>query len=136
MRASTRQVLWSVLFAAIVIGGIDMRVVRLLLRSDTTLDDPERDTRDYAVFLHEVAAHTQPGETILLVAPWYEYPFYRASYLLPDRRVIPLLERDERPRPERLRDASTVAVWRMPKPEGSFVTVWSGAEGMLLRRRR
>lgn len=136
MRASSRPVLWGLLFAAIALGGIDARVVRLLLAPRENLAQPDCFTPEYLPFLREVAARTRPGETILLIAPVYEYPFYRASYFLADRRVIPYLDAGGHPHPERLRGAATIAVWQMPAPDGAFDTVWSGHEGLLLRRKR
>lgn len=135
MRGSTRQLLWGALFAAIVLGGVDARVLHLIVHPRDAQQSPDGGFPEYPRFLREVAARTAPGETILLIAPTYEYPFYRACYFLADRRVIPLLDSEERAHPERLRDATVVAVWRLPAPEG-FDTVWSGHEGLLLRRKR
>ncbi|HYM61497.1 MAG TPA: hypothetical protein VEZ11_11470, partial [Thermoanaerobaculia bacterium] len=52
---------------------------------------------EYPRFLQDVYAHTQRGDSIAIVVPpmqWdkgYSYAYYRASYLLPGRIVLPLV---------------------------------------------
>jgi hypothetical protein len=135
LRAHTRPVLTFLVFGAIVIGAFDGRLVRLLVDPASSLARPDRDTPGYPRFLAEVAARTNPDQAIVLIAPEYEYPHFRATYLLAKRRVIPLLDADGRAHPERLREADVVAVWRMPPPPG-YDVIWSGHDGALLRRSR
>src|SRR5258708_11909557 len=58
---------------------------------------PDRLWPLYPRFLEGVRAHTQPGDTIAIIAPgiaWdngYSYAYYRASYFLTGRHCLPLL---------------------------------------------
>lgn len=93
----------------------------------------------YPAFLEEVADHTQRGDTIALVVPpktWdggYSYAYYRASYFLAGREVLPVVDADDRALPENLQRARYVAVWRMPPPAGWRVA-WAAHGGALLAR--
>jgi hypothetical protein len=94
---------------------------------------------DYPRFLAEVAARTQPGDSIAVLVPapqWdpgYSYAYYRASYFLAGREVLPLISRENRFIVENFRRAQYIAVWHNPLPRGRVV--WSGHGGTLVRRR-
>lgn len=94
----------------------------------------------YARFITEVASRTSPGQSIILVTPvrdwasWYAYAYYRASYLLAGRRVLPLMDDDDWLRYERLREGDRIAVWGEGVPPGPYEAIWRGSGGVLYRR--
>jgi hypothetical protein len=127
------------LFGAILIGGFEPLYLRAL-GSDVSREiyDPDRRTPDYPRFLEEVARHTKPGASIAIIVPmrhWdagYAYAYYRASYFLPQRRVIPIVDPEDRVHAERLRKTDFVAVWRVPRFAGPE-EIWRGHGGVLYR---
>ena len=100
---------------------------------------PDREWQQYPRFLQQVRAHTKDGDTIAVLVPalkWddgYSYAYYRASYFLAGREVLPLITADDRSHPENLRAARYVAVWRRPANSGMGAMVWAGEGGVLLR---
>jgi hypothetical protein len=128
----------ALLFAVILLGALDPRPL---------LHIPQYANSDgkvplYPLFLQEVAARTAPGQSIAIAAPmrqWnagYAYAYYRASYFLAGRRVIPLIDPDDSLHLERLRDAELLAMWRLGPPQGPYEVIWSGHGGTLYRRTR
>ncbi|HEX6099610.1 MAG TPA: hypothetical protein VF432_25070 [Thermoanaerobaculia bacterium] len=125
----------GLVFAAIVVCGIDLRFVRELadFRPGTTLQ--------YDRFLREVARRTPPGASVAIhvstrrFEPDYAYYYYRAVYQLPGRRAIPLKDPDDRDHPERLADVEYIAAWASATPL-PHQRVWSGNHGTLYRRAR
>ncbi len=101
----------GLLFAAIVACGIDFEFVSQIF------DFTRPAISDYDRFLLEVRRRTSPGSSIAIDAlaekfqPDYAYRYYRASYQLAGRRVIPLKDRDDRDHRERIAQADYVAVW-------------------------
>jgi hypothetical protein len=138
---------WSALlaglvFAAIVIGSVDLRFVRLLfhdraiLKRAFALPPAARRAPGYDRFLSEVAGRVERGRSVAVVMPkrWesgYAYAYYRASYVLAGRRVIPLVDPDSRVRLERIEGADYVAAWGA-EVEG-LEPLWSGSGGTLYR---
>lgn len=137
VRMHLRPVVAGLVFAVIVLGALDPRP---LLRIEAHAV-PDRKTSDYPLFLEEVARRTARGDMIAILVPMRDwshgqsYAYYRASYFLAGRRVIPLVDPDDSRHPERLVRPEYVAVWRMSAPPGPHELVWSGHGGMLLRRR-
>lgn len=135
--ANLRGILVAVAFAAVVFGSLDRRPRGRITAQAT----PDRQVFDYPLFLQDVARHTAQDDTIALLVPmknWssgQSYAYYRASYFLAGRRVIPLVDLDDSWHPERIRASRYLAVWRMRTPPGSYEQVWSGHGGVLLRRR-
>lgn len=132
----------ALLFGAILIGGFKPLYLRALFgdaRGD--VNRPDRRTPDYPAFLQEVARHTRRGQSIAIVAPmryWhsgYSYAYYRATYFLVGRRVIPIVDPDDSLHPERLKETDLIAVWNMPDIVGPEV-LWRGHGGVLLRGTR
>ena len=134
-----RRLFAALLFGAILVGGIAPLYLRALVGgAERDVYRPDRRTPEYPAFLAEVARRTKPGQSIAIVVPmrhWdagYSYAYYRASYFLAGRRVVPLVDPDDRVHPERLREADFIAAWRVPEfaaPE----TVWQGCGGTLYR---
>ncbi len=101
---------------------------------------PDRLWPQFPRFLQGVRARTQSGDSIALVAPtldWengYSYAYYRASYFLTGREVLPLSGSDGRLHPENYQRAAYVAIWGRELPPGRKTIVWQGEGGALLRR--
>jgi hypothetical protein len=137
-----RRFLSALILATLVLGGVEPSYFRILLGGTTErLRKADRRLPGYVDFLEGVAARTRPGDSIVIVAPlphWktgYGYAYYRASYVLAGREVIPILADDDRVLHERLTQNDYVAVWRMPELPG-FEAVWRGHDGALMRRTR
>jgi hypothetical protein len=142
---NVNRVLGGLLFAAIVICGVDARLVRLMFAdrsafADTLTRAPDLQAPEYPRFLEEIARLTKPGDSIAILVPmrhWtggYAYAYYRATYFLTGRHVIPLVDEGDLLHPERLDEARLLAAWKMPVPPEPYVPVWSGYGGVLLRR--
>ena len=93
----------------------------------------------YPLFLEGIREHTRDGDTIAIIVPWrkwddgYSYAYYRASYFLAGRIVLPLVTEDDRVHPENFRAAQYVAAWHIRRVGGGRV-VWAGEGGVLLQR--
>jgi hypothetical protein len=96
--------------------------------------------RQYPRFIGGVCAHTRSGDTIAIAVPptkWddgYSYAYYRGSYFLPGRIVLPLVTEDDKRHPENLRAARYVAAWHLRGVNVGRV-VWAGEGGVLLQLR-
>jgi hypothetical protein len=101
---------------------------------------PDRLWPDYPRFLEGVRARTRNGDAIALIVPtldWengYSYAYYRASYFLAGREVLPVADSDGRLHPENFQRAMYAAVWGREIPAGRATVVWRGHGGALLRR--
>jgi hypothetical protein len=101
---------------------------------------PDRLWPEFPKFLEEVRARTQNGDAIALIVPtldWengYSYAYYRASYFLAGREVLPVADSAGRLHPENFRAAKYAAVWGREIPAGRATVVWRGHGGTLLRR--
>ena len=101
---------------------------------------PDRLAPQYPRFLQAVRERTQNGDSIVIVVPmlrWddgYAYAYYRASYLLAGREVLPLITSDDRAHEENFKAARYVAAWRWNVPPAKLQVVWRGEGGTLLRR--
>lgn len=90
-------------------------------------------------FLEGVRANTKRGDTIALLVPawtWdsgYSFAYYRASYFLAGRRVLPVVWRDDSRHPEHARGAKYVAAWQVRVDGGEVV--WRGSGGTLVKQR-
>ena len=137
-----RRILAALILATLVIGGIEPSYFRILLGDPAErIRKADRRVPGYAEFLEGVAQRTRPGDSIVIIVPlpnWktgYGYAYYRASYILAGRDLIPILADDDRVRHEVLQQTDYVAVWRMAELPG-FETVWRGHNGALQRRAR
>jgi hypothetical protein len=142
---SARRILAAIALAAIVILRIEPRLLRLpfidrapLARAYGAFAD--RLWPQYPRFLEGVRAHTGSGDSIAIVVPtlkWddgYSYAYYRASYILSGREVLPLSDSENHLQLLNFRNARYIAAWRTPLPQTHFSVVWSGEGGVLLRR--
>jgi hypothetical protein len=102
---------------------------------------PDRQWPRYPRFLEGVRAHTRPGDTIAIVFPtmgWeagYSYAYYRASYFLSGREVLPLVDPQDGRLPQNFREARYVAAFGATLRAPADI-VWRGEGGTLLRMRR
>ena len=141
---SGKRVLALIALAALILLRIEPRLVGVPFHRDVLSRAygafADRLWPDYPHFLDGVRAHTQPGDSIAIVVPtfsWedgYSYAFYRASYFLSGREVLPLSNSRNEPQILNFRAARYVAVWHTEVPREHFTMVWSGAGGVLLRR--
>lgn len=101
---------------------------------------PDRQWPQYPQFLEGIRAHTRPGDTIAVVVPamgWdegYSYAYYRASYFLTGREVLPLVDPENRQLPQNFRGARYVAAFGVTLRAPADV-VWRGDGGTLSRLR-
>jgi hypothetical protein len=127
-----RRPLARIAFAALALASI-VPTIGFLRAQPPSLDWP-----DYAEYLSAVAAHTAKGDSIALLVPArgntndYEYAYFRASYLLPGREILPVVVKG-RLIPENVQRARYVAMWRGRIALGRPV-VWRGHHGELLGR--
>ena len=140
-----RRALMIATLIAIVVAGIDPKLLSIPFYDRAALAPlfarfADRNWQQYARFLGGVREHTRGGERVAVLVPateWesgYSYAYYRASYLLAGREVLPLLDEQNRFHPENLQRAELVAVWRAPVPPTHRNVVWSGDGGVLVRR--
>lgn len=139
-----RRTLMIAAFAAIVIASIDPAVLSVPFFRASLAEPRERYADpvwlEYVQFLRDVRARTRGGERIALVVPvreWdkgYCYAYYRASYFLSGREVLPLVDSSDRLHLENLRRADVVAAWRAAAPPTHRTVVWRGDGGALVAR--
>lgn len=140
-----RRVFTVLCLGAILVMSIESRLLQLPFISRAAavremVTDTDRAWPDYPRFLEGVREHTRPGDTIAIIVParsWeggYSYGYYRASYFLTGREVLPILEAGNRRLTENFRDAKYVAVFGVGLRRPADV-VWRGGRGALLRLR-
>lgn len=122
MTRSLRRTLATACFAALALLSLDpVRVVRPLMQRDALRRELTQSPDgpwwpDYPRFLAEVRARTHDGDSIALVFPrtsWYggySYAYFRASYLLASREVLPVIAESDRPLPQNVQRAQWLAV--------------------------
>jgi hypothetical protein len=141
-----RRALTVLCLAAIVVLSVGSSLLELpfIDRAEalrTRVRNPDRAWPDYPVFLQGVREHTKPGDTIAIIVPalgWetgYSYAYYRASYFLTGREVLPVVTPDNARLPQNFRGAKYVAVFGVGLRVPADV-VWRGGRGALLRLRR
>ena len=101
---------------------------------------PDRGWGEYPRFLEGVRAHTKAGDRIAVIVPgmrWdegYSYAYYRASYFLAGRDVLPLITADGKAHMENFYGAQYVVVWHRPVHPRMGRVVWEGEGGALVKR--
>jgi len=110
-----------VLFVALAVLSIDFDLFRFALNAKVMhrvmSAYPDRGWSGYPQFLESVRARTKRGDSIALVVPntrWergYSYAYYRASYFLAGREVLPVIDKDDVPQPQNLARAKYVATF-------------------------
>jgi len=141
---TARRILAFLCLFAIVALRIEPQLLQLPFTNRQTLSAilrrwPDGNWQQYPRFLQQVRAHTRGGDSVVIVVPmlkWddgYSYAYYRASYFLAGREVLPLVTADDRPHPENIRAARYIAGWHMRRQPGLGEVVWEGEGGVLLR---
>ena len=103
-------------------------------------EGPDQAAPGYAAFLREVQRRTPPEARVAILVPmrqWddgYQYAYYRASYALVPREVIPLVDPDDEAHLERVARADYVASWRMVPEIPGFSDVWKDDGNAILKR--
>jgi hypothetical protein len=135
-----------VILVALVAGGFEPMYVRIWTVDSATWHTameelPYRKLPGFRRLLLEVDRSTPRGARIAVVLPFrqweggYGYGYSRASFFLPGKQLVPLLEPEsDAARPENLRFADYVMAWRARPNVAGFTEVWSTGEGTLLRR--
>jgi hypothetical protein len=101
---------------------------------------PDQGWEGYPEFLRAVRERTRAGDSIAILVParhWndgYAYAYYRASYFLAGRQVIPLVMPDDRVAPQNLQMARYLASWQKGISMPGHPVVWQGMGGVLVRR--
>jgi len=143
---SGRRILAAAGLVALVVAGIDWQYLALPFVDRSGLAELARREADrqgyphYPRFLEAVRARTRSGQSIAIVAPpmrWssgYDYAYYRASYFLAGRTVLPVIDRHDRAHAENLQAADFIAVWEQPFPLAGHRVAWRGEGGILLVR--
>ncbi|HEV7488063.1 MAG TPA: hypothetical protein VGQ65_20515 [Thermoanaerobaculia bacterium] len=142
---TVRRALTLLCLAAIVVLGVASRLLELPFidrgwAARTMARYPDR-WPDYPLFLEGVRAHTEPGDTIAVIVPamnWdggYSYAYYRASYFLTGREVLPLVTPGNVRLQQNFRAAKYIAVFGVGLRSPADV-VWRSGRGALLRLRR
>jgi hypothetical protein len=140
-----RRALTVICLAAIVVFGVAARLFNLpfIDRRPSAVamaTFPDRAWPDYPRFLEGVREHTNAGDTIAIIVPgmsWdggYSYAYYRASYFLTGREVLPLMTPDDTRLPQNFRRAKYVAVFGVGLRTPADV-IWRSGRGALLRLR-
>ncbi|HEV7922576.1 MAG TPA: hypothetical protein VGR02_17470 [Thermoanaerobaculia bacterium] len=141
---SPRRIAAAAVFAILVVLSVEKTLLRLPFIDRTPLrismeTSPDRSWYPaYPRFLAEVRRRTPPGARIALVVPmptWetgYDYAFFRASYFLAGREVLPILTRDGKPFGDNVRNAQYLAAWGVNARGGR--ELWRGNGGVLLQR--
>lgn len=139
-----RRILGMAAVVVIVALSLDVRLIQILVADREALHRyftrrPDRLWPEYPRFLDGVRERTQNGDSIALIVPttdWengYSYAYYRGSYLLAGREVLPISDSGGGRHPENVRRARYLAVWGRSFPPGPYTVVWRGHRGALLR---
>jgi len=126
-----RRRLFSALIALMAIGSVNWTLFSLPFTNlgelrATVAQVPDRAAPAYPHFLEGVRARTPAGATIAIAVP-RPYAYYRASYFLTGRTLVPL---------SNAKDADYVAQWPMPSGSPELNVVWRGYGGVLAKRTR
>src|SRR5712692_6906245 len=139
-----RRRLAIVLFVALALLSVDPIILRVAFGDRAKLSRlftafPDRSWYpEFPAFLDEVRSRTSPGDTIAILVPamgWdagYSYAYYRASYYLTGREVLPLVRRDDRTLPDNFKRAKYVAAWGRSVNDATRHVIWAGHGGTLL----
>jgi len=144
-----RRILALIALLAIVALRIEPQLMQMPFVSRRTLSIiltrwPETqmpgDWLRYPRFLSEVESRTKEGDRIAVIIPamkWddgYSYAYYRASYFLTGRDVLPLVTADDKSHMENFHGSDYVLVWHRPVHPRMGKIVWQGQGGALVKR--
>ncbi len=135
----------AVAFALILIGGLEPFYLRIFAidrasQGAVFAELPFHKMRGLKSFLEGVDARTRRGARIALWVPYrqweggYGYAYYRASYLLPGKQVVPLLAlHEDRVAFSNLAQADYLASFGERIEAPGFESCWQDEHGMLLK---
>jgi hypothetical protein len=132
-----------VLFVAITVLSIDFRMIAEVIAACDVLRANLNKRADrvagFVPFLEGVRARTRNGDSIALIvsAPnvgLYRYGFFRASYILAGRSVVPMVDERGAFRTAAVRQARYLAIFRL-QYAGAGSVVWRSEAGELVRQR-
>lgn len=141
-----RRALALAILAALVLTSIDYRLLSIFgadqerIRYYLTRTADSGWYPEYPRFLDGVRAHTKNGDTIALIVParkWnegYAYGYYRASYFLAGREVLPVVKPDDALIRENFDRAPYAMFWHSRYPRNARI-VWQGDGGVLVAKR-
>lgn len=144
-RAAAMRLAAGAALLLILIGGFEpfyLRIFTVNRASEEAAfsDMPFRKMTGLQTFLKGVDAHTPPHARIAIWLPFHEwesgygYGYYRASYLLPGKQVVPLLARGkDRLQLANLAHADYVASFDDRIDAPGFEVNWRDEYGMLLK---
>lgn len=144
-RITPRRALAAVCFAVIIISALEPRLLRILFIDRAVIRaaferSPDEDWYpDYPAFLNAVREHTKRGDSVALIVPpakWddgYAHAYYRASYLLAGREVLPVVTPKDQVVMRNFDRAQFAAFWHVRPPKSARV-VWQGNGGTLVTR--
>lgn len=142
--SALRRRLAVVVLCAICVAAVPWRLLEFVWRNGSNLSEVlassiDRRMPGFSDFASEVRARTKPGEKIAIAVPandWegYAFAYYRASYLLSGRVVLPLIDPLSRPVAKNWHDAQVIAIYQLPPPESEPAPVWQGKGGAIIRR--
>lgn len=143
---TVRRAITFLCLAAIVVLRVKTRLLILPFIDRAPIERamlayPDGQWLQYPRSLNEVRARTKPGDSIALIVPartWtggYSYAYYRASYFLAGREVLPVVDERSKPIPQNFRGANYIAVIGVSLRAPAEV-IWQGEGGALLRLRR
>ena len=135
------QIAAYAVLAMLVIGGFETYYIRVFTidatRTRAAMTElPYRKLPGLRRLLVDVDRSTPRGAKIAIALPFrdweggYGYGYYRASFLLPGKQVVPLLP------PSNLRFADYVVMWKARSAIDGFVPLWTTSDGTLMVRRR
>jgi hypothetical protein len=141
---SPRRALIVVALAALVAACVEPRLLRMPFidregNARALALFPDRQWPEYPRFLEGVRDRTQPGDTVVLLVPpteWYggySQMYFRASYFLTGREVLPIMDAQNAPAPGNFAAARYVAAFGVTL-EAPAEVVWHGEGGTLYRR--
>jgi hypothetical protein len=135
----------AVAFAMILTGGFEPFYLRIFAIDRARLgaafaELPFQKMPGLKSFLEGVDAHTRPRARIAIRVPFrqweggYGYAYYRASYLLPGKQVVPLLAlHEDRVVFSNLGQADYLASYGERIEAPGFESCWQDAHGVLLK---
>jgi len=146
--ANLRVILAVLAFIAIAAGAFQPMYLRMYnvdrSQMQASFEElPYRKLPGLRALMLEVRRRTPPDARIALWIPdhkWdggYGYAFHRVPFLLPDKRVLPMvaLDRDE-PTARYLSETDFIACWQPCPPVERFRSLWRSNDGELLVRAR
>ena len=144
-RASAKRLAAAATLLLILIGGFEPFYLRVFTldraREESAFSAlPFRKMPGLQTFLQGVDAHTPPNARIAIWLPFhqweggYGYAYYRASYLLPGKQVVPLLDQHaDRLELDNLAQADYLASFDERIHAPGFESTWQDGHGMLLK---